>query len=99
LVLNVSEAGIFIAFGLALEGKGQVWLGDVHFEEVGTDIPVTGYAHGYPDRPTNWTLLTRTDTGTCVTTWLWCCFMLSFLPIRLFCREFASVMSLFARFF
>jgi hypothetical protein len=53
VVLDAPEASVFIAFGLALEGKGQAWLSDVHFEEVGTDIPVTGYSHEYPDTPAN----------------------------------------------
>ncbi|MBV9230130.1 MAG: hypothetical protein JOZ18_12510 [Chloroflexi bacterium] len=53
LVLDAPEVSVFIAFGFALEGKGQVWLSDVHFEAVETDIPVTGYPQEYPDEPAN----------------------------------------------
>jgi len=53
LVLDVPEASVLIAIGLALAGKGQVWLSDVHFEEVGMDIPTSGYPNEYPDEPVN----------------------------------------------
>jgi hypothetical protein len=53
VVLDAPETSIHIAFGILLEGKGQAWLNDVHFAEVGTDIPVTGSSREYPDKPAN----------------------------------------------
>jgi hypothetical protein len=53
VVLDAPETSVYIAFGILLEGKGQAWLSDVHFEEVGTDIPVTGSSREYPDKPAN----------------------------------------------
>ncbi|MBU6453514.1 MAG: hypothetical protein KGS72_17170 [Cyanobacteria bacterium REEB67] len=47
LVVNIPEKSSAIAFGLMLLGKGQVWLDDVSFEEVGADVPLTGK---YADR-------------------------------------------------
>src|SRR5437764_12249159 len=41
VVLDVPEQSQAIAFGCLLVGKGQVWLSDVHFEEVGPDVPTT----------------------------------------------------------
>ncbi len=51
IILDVPQESIHIAFGILLSGKGQVWLSDVHFEEVAADIPITS-AH-YPDEPGN----------------------------------------------
>lgn len=34
VVLDVPAESVYIAFGVLLEGKGQVWLNDVQFEEV-----------------------------------------------------------------
>ena len=41
VVLDVPEQSHAIAFGCLLVGKGQVWLSDVRFEEVGRDVPAT----------------------------------------------------------
>jgi hypothetical protein len=51
VILNVPQESVHIAFGILLSGKGQVWLSDVHFEEVTADIPVTSVQ--YPDEPGN----------------------------------------------
>lgn len=56
LVVQVPAKSTGIAFGLMLIGKGQLWIDDVSFEEVGQDVPLTGkYAHGtgYPAKPVN----------------------------------------------
>jgi hypothetical protein len=41
VVLDVPEQSQAIAFGCLLVGKGQLWLSDVRFEEVGPDVPTT----------------------------------------------------------
>ena len=41
VVLDVPEQSRAIAFGCLLVGKGQLWLSDVRFEEVGRDVPTT----------------------------------------------------------
>jgi len=41
VVLDVPEQSQAIAFGCLLVGKGQLWLSDVHLEEVGPDVPTT----------------------------------------------------------
>lgn len=47
LVVQLPKNSTDIAFGLMLLGKGQVWLDDVKFEEVGPEVPLTGkYVHG-----------------------------------------------------
>ena len=47
LVVQLPKNSTDIAFGLMLLGKGQVWLDDVNFEEVGPEVPLTGkYVHG-----------------------------------------------------
>ncbi len=55
VVLDVPSESVNIAFGILLEGKGQVWLNDVQFEEVGTDVPTTSIDGNreYPDQPGN----------------------------------------------
>jgi len=42
VVLDVSENADGIFFGTLTNGKGQVWVSSIRFEEVGTDVPVTG---------------------------------------------------------
>lgn len=42
IVLDVPVAGVAIAFGILLHGKGELWLADVQFTSVGGDTPVTG---------------------------------------------------------
>jgi hypothetical protein len=51
IILHVPQESVHIAFGILLSGKGQVWLSDVHFEEVTADVPVTSVQ--YPDEPGN----------------------------------------------
>jgi hypothetical protein len=54
VVLDVAPTSVYIAFGILLSGKGKVWLSDVHFEEVGADVPTTTLDQGrYPDKPGN----------------------------------------------
>jgi len=48
VVLDVPQASVFVAFGFGLGGRGQAWLSDVRFEEVGTDVPVTSPRGEYP---------------------------------------------------
>ncbi len=42
IVLDVPPASIEIAFGILLQGVGEVWLDDVQFATVGSDVPTTG---------------------------------------------------------
>ena len=44
IVLDVPATAQQIAFGLLLTGKGQVWMDDLTFEEVGLDVATTGAA-------------------------------------------------------
>jgi hypothetical protein len=55
VVLDVPAESVNIAFGILLECKGQVWLNDVQFEEVGMDVPITSIDGNceYPDKPGN----------------------------------------------
>jgi hypothetical protein len=55
VVLDVPPESVNIAFGILLEGKGQAWLSDVQFEEVGPDVSTTSLeGHGeLPDTPGN----------------------------------------------
>jgi hypothetical protein len=55
VVLDVPPESINIAFGILLEGKGQAWLSDVQFEEVGLDVPTTSLEEHreLPDAPGN----------------------------------------------
>ncbi len=53
VVLDVPQESVHIAFGILLEGKGQVWLSDVRFEEVQADVPVTSVEFAYPEQPEN----------------------------------------------
>ena len=41
VVLDVPTENVGIRFGIALVGKGQVWLSNVQFRVVGTDVPTT----------------------------------------------------------
>lgn len=50
VVLDVPEESIAIALGILLTGKGQAWISEVQFEEVGTDIPTTS-SEGYGELP------------------------------------------------
>ncbi|MGI8855680.1 MAG: hypothetical protein ACR2JW_08015, partial [Thermomicrobiales bacterium] len=41
IVLDVPQAATALAFGILLQGKGEVWLDDVQFADVGPDVPTT----------------------------------------------------------
>lgn len=41
VVIEVGEAPAVLSMGVALVGEGQVWMSDLRFEEVGTDVPLT----------------------------------------------------------
>jgi len=41
IVLDVPHESTNIAFGIVLSGRGKVWIDDLSFEEVGTDVPTT----------------------------------------------------------
>lgn len=41
VVLDISSKAVEIVYGAILYGKGQVWLADVNFEEVGNDVATT----------------------------------------------------------
>lgn len=53
VVLDVPEESLNIAFGLLLEGPGQVWMADVHIETVSSSVPTTNLVTDYPDKPSN----------------------------------------------
>ena len=53
IVLDVPQDSTNIAFGILLDGSGQVWLSDIQFAEVGTDVPVTDLSKSSPDQPEN----------------------------------------------
>ena len=42
-VMDISENSGVINIGILLDGKGQVWLDNTNFEEVGLDIPTTEF--------------------------------------------------------
>ena len=42
VVLDVPRAAIGISFGVAMTGRGQLWLDDVSFETVGKEVALTG---------------------------------------------------------
>jgi hypothetical protein len=55
VVLDVPQESVAIALGILLSGKGQAWVSEVQFEEVGADVPTTsheGYAE-LPEKPGN----------------------------------------------
>jgi len=51
VVLDVPQDATAVAFGILLDGTGEVWLKDVTFETVGPNVPVTGFST--PAKPTN----------------------------------------------
>lgn len=55
VVLDVPPESVNICFGILLDGKGQAWLSDVQFEEVGADVPTTSDAGEgeLPEKPGN----------------------------------------------
>jgi hypothetical protein len=42
IVLDVSDSGTAIAYGVLFSGTGQVWLSNLEFEFVSDDVPITG---------------------------------------------------------
>jgi DNA-binding winged helix-turn-helix (wHTH) protein len=50
-VLDVPQDATGIFFGVLLAGSGTVWLNDVKFEVVGSDVPTTGEGTSSPDEP------------------------------------------------
>lgn len=53
IVLDVPENAVALAFGILLNGDGQVWMDDLKFEIVNPDVPVTGGASSGPPRNLN----------------------------------------------
>jgi len=53
VVLDVPEESDQIAFGVLLDGTGQVWINDLRFEPVGDDVPTTDIRETYPTEPMN----------------------------------------------
>ena len=50
VVLDVPQESVAIALGILLTGKGQAWVSEVQFEEVGADVPTTAH-EAYEDLP------------------------------------------------
>jgi hypothetical protein len=49
------QESVAIALGILLTGKGQAWVSEVQFEEVGANVPTTSH-EGYgklPEQPGN----------------------------------------------
>ncbi len=42
IVLDVPPESRVIILGVSLFGKGQIWVDDLRFEDVGLDVPTTG---------------------------------------------------------
>ncbi len=42
IVLDVPEISTLIAFGMLLAGSGKLWIGDMQFHEVGSEVAITG---------------------------------------------------------
>jgi hypothetical protein len=54
IVLDVPPDSLYLAFGVLLTGRGQVWVDDFAFEVVGSDVPLTGDRDPiYQDQPSN----------------------------------------------
>lgn len=53
VVLDVPPESIDIAFGILLDGPGQVWLSDVQFREAGQDVPTTNMSGTREAQPGN----------------------------------------------
>jgi hypothetical protein len=54
VVLAVPKDATRIAFGILLDGPGEVWLNSAKFEVVGLDVPATGrLERRLPDKPVN----------------------------------------------
>ncbi len=54
VVLDVPQDSTMISFGILLSKGGAVWISNITFEAVGTDVPVTGWStKEVPKVPTN----------------------------------------------
>lgn len=55
IILDVAANATFVAFGILLTGKGQAWLSQFTFEEVGPAVATTSLdkEREYPDHPFN----------------------------------------------
>lgn len=54
VVLDVPDSAVAIAFGVLLDGPGEVWLNSTEIEILSTAIPTTGHASAsLPDGPRN----------------------------------------------
>ena len=53
IVLDVDAGATAVAFGILLAGRGAVWIDDVTFEVVGTDVPVTDFQSKLATTPRN----------------------------------------------
>jgi len=53
VVLDVPKDATGVAFGILLDGSGTVWLSNVKFEEVGTEVPTTDPKPTVQAKPTN----------------------------------------------
>ncbi|HYV20547.1 MAG TPA: hypothetical protein VFC25_16110 [Verrucomicrobiae bacterium] len=53
IVLDVPQEATAIAYGILLSGPGQVWMDDLKFEVVTSDVPVTGQGRPSGGKPQN----------------------------------------------
>lgn len=53
VVLDVPQNSTGIAFGTLLRGTGEVWMNDVGFDNVGSEVPVTDTLSHTQERPSN----------------------------------------------
>jgi hypothetical protein len=55
VVLDVPQESVAIALGILLSGKGQAWVSEIQFEEVGADVPTTSHEGDgeLPEKPGN----------------------------------------------
>ncbi len=55
VVLDMPQESVAIALGILLSGKGQAWVSEIQFEEVGADVPTTSHEGDgeLPEKPGN----------------------------------------------
>jgi hypothetical protein len=53
VVLDVAQDAKAIAFGILLEGSGEVWLSGTDLQTVGADVPTTDAPQKLPNAPVN----------------------------------------------
>ncbi len=53
IVLDVPQESSNVAFGVLLSGSGQVWLSDLQFTEVSSDVPTTNITQTDQEQPQN----------------------------------------------